>query len=753
VLLAAAASGPQQAETTFEKDVRPFVSKYCLPCHSGRTAQAGLDLAKYQTSSSAKRDKAVWLKAGSAVASHRMPPESAPRPTQAERAKIAAWLGATFPGECDLKDPGRVTIRRLNRAEYDNTIRDLIGIMFEASADFPSDDVGYGFDNIGDVLSVSTLLAEKYLNAAESVAQIAIVLPGERVDRFEAEKLEATVGARLMENGDWGMFSGSSVFAQYDVRVSGEYIVIASAYAQQAGPEVARMALRVDGKTLRTVDVAAAVEKPARFEFPVSLRQGRHRIEFGFVNDFYNPNDPNPRNRDRNLFLEHIQVDSASGLLPELPESHRRIVFKELKADADVREVVVKFATRAYRRPVEPSEVDRLMKLVDLARKEGLPYEAGVRLVVTAVLASPNFLFRAELDESSGASRGGRAVTAWELASRLSYFLWSSTPDDQLLNLAASGELLRPQVLSAQVDRMLKDPRAKSLSMDFGVQWLQLRKLEITSRDPNLFPTYNASLRDAMIRETVHLFDYVVNEDRPVTEFLTANYTFLNGALASHYSIDGVVGEEFRRVELKGNQRAGILTHASVLTLTSNPTRTSPVKRGKWILENILGAPTPPPPPGVDALEEAKAQVAGRTMRQRLEAHRKNPECAVCHAGMDSLGLALENYDAVGAWRSADEHATIDASGTLGDGTKFSGPVQLRAILASRRKEFVRCLAQKLLTFALGRGLNDNDECNVDEIMKQSAATGYRFSKLIDAIVRSDAFLRRGDQAPQGVQE
>jgi hypothetical protein len=398
--------------------------------------------------------------------------------------------------------------------------------------------------------------------------------------------------------------------------------------------------------------------------------------------------------------------------------------------------IVMAFADRAFRRPVTHEEVNRLLRFVDEAQRNGDGFERGIRVAFQAILCSLSFLFRVESPEE------GRRVTDFELASRLSYFLWSSTPDEELFAQAARGTLRHGNNLAKQVRRMLRDPKARALAENFASQWLQIRGLKEFIPDSNRFPEFDESLRSAMAKETELFFSAVVKEDRSVLDFLNADYTFANDQLARHYGIKGVEGCEFRKVSLAGTPRGGVLTHASVLTITSNPTRTSPVKRGRWLLENMLGAPPLSPPPAVEQLKEAH-ESAGATLRQRMEQHRSSADCAFCHASMDPLGFGLESFDAIGAWRTRDGEQPIDSSGVMPDGKAFDGPAGLRAVLMERRREFIRCLTEKMLTYALGRGLEWSDRRAVADIAKKVADTEYRFSSLVLALVHSDPFQTR----------
>jgi hypothetical protein len=518
------------------------------------------------------------------------------------------------------------------------------------------------------------------------------------------------------------------------------------------------MAVRIDGKELKRFDVTAPSGKFQDFQFRQNLRGGVRRLAVAFLNDYYQPNNPDPKKRDRNLIVESIEVEGPLYSPGDpLPDSHRRIIFRTAKTKSDVfaaaRADLERFASRAYRRPVTEFELARLVKLVDLAIESGDRFERGIQLAVQATLVSPEFLFRVELDSrgkksqgKAGLPAGSQLIGDFELASRLSYFLWSSMPDDELWKAAVDGSLRSGDVVDKHVRRMLRDPKAQALVDNFAAQWLQLRNLRSSNPDRGRFPNFDQALREAMIRETELFFGAVMRGDLSVLDFLDADFTYVNERLARHYGIAGIQGDQFRRVKLRGRERGGLVTQASILTVTSNPTRTSPVKRGKWVLEQLLGTPPPPPPPNVPILKDGQTALTAATVRLRMEQHRAKASCAVCHSKLDPLGFGLENFDAVGAWRDKDGGTAVDSSGTLPSGESFRGPKELKSILKAHTPEFTRCLTEKLLTFALGRGLEDYDRCAVDQIVKSLEANRYRFSALVLAIVKSDPFQKRRDR-------
>lgn len=739
------ASSVQSAPKTvsYPKQIVPLLKKYCIGCHGGKDPTAGLSLSKYADEASVLKGRDVWQNVASNVANGHMPPKGMPQPTVAERTFLSNWIAHTLSSDCKVPDPGKVTIRRLNRQEYDNTIRDLLGVDFQPAKDFPSDDVGYGFDNIGDVLSISPLLTEKYLNAAEKIAQKAITTPESRVAVYDGLHLRSGSGSSFNEEGDFILSTVGTVATQHAFPVDGNYKIKVVLYGQQAGPDPVIVDVLLDKQKIQHLEVRATAANPLTVEYPLKVTAGQHQIGVQFLNDYYNSTDPNPANRDRNLVVRRFEiVGPTDQTMPVSPVQTR--IIPPGSTRSDTRSILAKFASRAYRRPVRPEEVERLVKVANMAEKEGESFEKGIQLGVMAVLVSPNFLFRVELDPGvQAATAPTRDLNNYELASRLSYFLWSSMPDDELTALAAKGELSKPAVLEAQVKRMLADPKSRSLADDFASQWLQLRKLSIVAPDKQQFPEFNDALRADMATETKMFFQAMVKEDRSVFDFITGKFTYVNGRLAKLYGIPGIEGDDFQKVELVDPNRAGVLSQASVLTVTSNPTRTSPVKRGKWVLENILGTPPPPPPPGVGVLADDAKSLVDASLRQRLEEHRKNPECASCHARMDGLGFAMENFDAVGKWRTTDGKYAVDAAGVLPDGSKFKGPNELRSLLLKKKDLFLRCLSEKLLTFAIGRGVESYDSCALDDISKSVAKKGYKFSSMIQAVVSSDPFRKR----------
>jgi mono/diheme cytochrome c family protein len=740
-----------------------FLQKHCTSCHGEKAKKADLTLHTYGDEAAAVKGRKILEQALKMVATGEMPPPKQPRPTPAEVDAFVKAVNGVF--ERNAKpDPGHITVRRLNRTEYNNTIRDLVGIDFNPADDFPADDIGHGFDNIGDVLSMSPVLMERYLAAAESIVQRAILIgpppkPPQRhliamfLGRSKPEPFRE-VRVRSMD------FAGD-FHTSHKLTMDGEYRLRVRAWGRQVGIDPIKIAFLVDGKEIGQAEVKAKddKDKAGRYESPyVKLTAGDHRVAVAFLNPFTDPKAEKPAEAKRELFVQFIEFDGPQDMVPA---THKRMMACDASKPKreQGREILTRFASKAWRRPATTAEIDRLLKLVDDAETRKEPFEAGIQLAAQAVLASPKFLFRLELDDRPDQAQS-HPIDEYQLASRLSYFLWSTMPDDELFDLAAKKQLSAN--LDAQVRRMLKDPKAGALTENFALQWLQLRRLKSFTPDAKLFPSFNEPLRAAMLKETELFFGEIVREDRGILDLLDADFTYLNEPLARHYGIQDtngnrqgqkpakpggqpIRGEKFVRVSLQPGDRGGLLTQASVLTVTSNPTRTSPVKRGRWVLEQMLGTPPPPPPPNVPELVDSKETTG--SLRQRMEQHRANPACAGCHARMDPLGFAFENFNAIGAFRAKDGNFDIDASGTLPDGKAFKGPVELKTILKGKKELFARNLAEKMLTYALGRGVEYYDKPTLDRISTALERNDYKFSTLITEIAKSEPFrLRRGKE-------
>ncbi len=747
------------------KVIVPYVTKHCVQCHGPKTKNAALALHIYTDEKSILKDRKRWIEVIRMVHGGEMPPDKQPRPKLEDSEAFLKAIADIFTlaDSKGPRDPGRVTMRRLNRAEYNNTIRDLVGVDFKPADDFPADDVGHGFDNIGDVLTISPVHMERYLAAAETITQQAILVgdPPKPPTR--------TVSARFTEPsvpnpdkvGNARAITQTKVplHTLYNLTQEGEFRARIRGYGQNAGKEPIKIALTINGKEIQAFEVKSKNPKDAQaYEVVLPLKKGPQRMAAVLLNEGKNADGKS----DRTFMLSMFQLE---GPLDTRPPSHQKILTHQPGLDKHdaAREILTRFASKAYRRSVTKDEVDRLLKFVDLAQKNGEKWEAGIQFAIQAVLCSPKFLFRVELDHRPD-SKDAHPIDDYQLASRLSYFLWSTMPDDELFALAEKKQLHAN--IDAQVKRMLADPKAFALVENFAAQWLQLRLLKGHAPDSTLFPEFDDQLRNSMIRETELFFEAIMRENRSVVELIDSNFTFMNERLARHYGIADTNGNrlyqkpitkpgtplvkkfgkpsnEFQRVTFADDERGGILTHASILTLTSNPTRTNPVKRGKWVLEQILGTPPPPPPPNVPELEE-KGELKG-TLRERFEQHRKNPSCANCHAKLDPMGFAFENYNAVGKFRTKEGDAVIDASGTLPGGQTFKGPKELKQILVSKKDLFTRALTEKMLTYAIGRGLEYYDKSSVDKIGTALAKNDFRFSTLVVEITNSDPFrMRRG---------
>jgi len=744
---AALADGP----VTLSEHIKPVLQKYCFDCHDDKKQKGDLNLKEFSDNPLLAENRKVWEKVAEAIDSREMPPEKKPQPSDEQRDVMLRFIdGQLSKSDCTTdKNPGKVTIRRLNKEEYRHTIRELLGVEYSPE-DFPNDEVGYGFDNIGDVLSLPPMLMEKFLAAAEEIARRAIVVdavPKPWQKRLRGDKLiSANENVQPLDTGVMGFHREGEATASFDAPAKSEYIFRVRAYAELAGLEPPKLALRVNGKNVEVFQVTNT-EKKAIYEAKAELEAGAQKLSLAYLNNYNDQTNADPKLRgDRNVFVGQVEIIGPPQPVAALPESHRRLITRMPQPGGEhacAEELLGAFAQRAYRRPVGAAEVARLAGFVDLALKNGGTFLEGMQVAVQAALVSPHFLFRWELDPEALQLGGIRELTDWEVASRLSYFLWSSMPDRELFALAEKGELRKNGNLEKQVTRLMQDWRARAFVDNFAGQWLQIRNLWEAGVDPDAFPKWDDSLKGAMKEETALFFQAVMKEDRPVTDLLDADFTFLNEKLARWYGIDGVKGDQFQRVTLpKDSPRGGVLTQGSVLLATSTPTRTSPVIRGKWILEQLLGTPPPPPPPDVPALAEQKQIDQAASLRQRFEQHRSAAECAGCHAKMDPLGFALENFDATGRWRDTDGKFPIDASGKLANGTAFSGPTELKRVLKAN-KNFVRSITQNMMVYALGRGLEHYDRCASDAVIADAAKQGNKFSALVTGIVTSDPFLKR----------
>lgn len=752
----------------------PFLEKHCVECHGAKKQKGDLALHQFRDDISVLRARRRWKQIVEMVRTGEMPPEKQPQPGASERKLFLDSVAALFARvDQGRSDPGRLVQRRLNRSEYNNTIRDLLKVDFRPADDFPRDDVGYGFDNIGDVLSVSPVLMERYLDAAERIAAQAIPVnplkpPKRTMAGMYCEPASPhTPRARFRPicAAEKEAIHSGPLNTPATILPEGEHVMRARLYARAPDGKPVRLAMLVTGENLaqaspdaevakldgaqrihlkrclilKVVDVTARDEADAQIvEAKISPMKGVERIAIA-------PFKPAHGEAAPTLFVEYLEYEGP--LDARSPATKALMVFTPGKSEREqTRELLWHFVSRAWRRPVSDDELDRLCKLVAYAVGHGVTWEEGLRQAVTVVLASPKFIFRLEPDEQPQ-NRESHPISEFQLATRLSYFLWSSSPDDQLMQLATEGKLRAN--LDAQVRRMLQDRRAEALVENFALQWLQIGRLATHSADDKTFPRWRPTLRASMIEETRRFCAEILRDNRSILDLLDADFTWMDRRVGEIYKIappGGFPGDEWKRVSLKGTARGGLLTQLSVLTVTSNPTRTSPVKRGKWVLEQILGDPPPPALPDVPSLDDVHRKELKGTFRQKLEQHRADPQCAGCHAKMDSFGFALENFDGIGQWRERDETgARVDPSGKLPDGVRIAGVEDLKNYLRDRKSEFARCLTEKLLTYALGRGLDYYDDPTVDRITAALPEGEYKFWALLTQIVKSPPFqLRRG---------
>ena len=885
-LATATAFAAERGQEGFEQKIRPLLEHYCYDCHADGVDKGDFTFDKHPDYASLRRDLKFWDHVRQQLVTHVMPPEKKPAPNLQERDDLVAWIDdAVFWFDPARPDPGHVTWRRLNRNEYNNTVRDLLFVDSRPAREFPPDDTGYGYDNIGDVLSLSPMLMEKYLRAARGVAEDAMVagdgshadveVPGRRFYRSKGEtreegnlrwftsnaeaaiqvnapaegeytlllnaaataagnepaKIALRIGGKEVSTydittgwkgaeGPWqtirqtvhlkagdnkvavaflndhsepqhadparrdrnvvlaglalkgphhllaprgsrfvrwllgdkpaglpflqltgedfdkgegvssrdtgGILLASSGYVKHPLRLTaaGKYRLTAKAGAQQAGDEPAKFEVRLAGRTIGAFAVTAKNQAPQFFSFEADLPAGAHELQIWFLNDFYNAETK----EDRNLWVHQFRIEGPRNVEAGI-------------AAAEVPALVEKMGTRLFRRPLRAEEAQKWRDFAALALKEGEKPLGALRFTLEGLLASPAFLFRAAPEPAGEAVHGAAPIDEFSLASRLAYFLWSAPPDDTLLQLAGKNELRAN--LHAQVRRMLGDWRATSFTENFAGQWLQLRDMDIVAPDTRAFPEWRGDLASSMKRESQTFFEYILKENRSMLEFLNADYTFLNAKLSKWYGIGEVKGDKFEKVSLTGTPRGGILTQGSVLTLTSGQTRTSPIKRGKFLLENILGMPPPPAPGGVPPLDEGKVSRSSQTLREQFAKHREHISCAGCHAFLDPMGFAFENYDAVGRWRDKDKKNPVDATGRLVRGQEFRDLAELRGILArDMTDDFTRNLAENLLTYALGRGLSYSDKPAVAEIVRRTLAADHKFQDMIVAVCDSVPFQK-----------
>ncbi|MCT2398957.1 DUF1592 domain-containing protein [Novosphingobium mangrovi (ex Huang et al. 2023)] len=764
--------------------IEPMLDKYCSRCHNDFDMVADLSVDDLRADDiRTGRHADAWEKILRRVAAGEMPPHSKPQPDPATRAAFVRWLDSSRAGYAAANpDPGHATLRRLNRFEYANAVRDLLALDVDFSRELPQDNSGYGFDNIADVLTVSPTLMERYVAVAGKVGRLATGLTSRRefVTTYQVPKDGSVKNAGVpayneRASADLPLASRGGGAFRYFARYDGEYDIAAwlnsntnnetdrltedrysARVPMKAGSHLVGLSFRrriwpdESVQTLHNTTDAVPLPLDPPKMLPLDVWVDGKRVQTLEVPSYR----MHERYSQQNFPRDVLQIDVAGPYnamgVPDTPS--RRAIFtchpkKASQEEACAHQIVSTLARRAWRRPVGGFDIAPLMRIY-AGERTASDFEHGVEAAIEAILVSPEFLFVVESDPSGSLPGSVHAISDLELATRLSLFLWSSIPDERLLSLAEEGKLHEPAVLDAEIDRMLRDPRAKALTENFAGQWLYLRNLDQQRPDIDVFPGFDTRLKQAMATETRMFFASVLHANRPVTDFIEADYTFLNQRLAKHYGIPGVVGTAFRKVSLKPEwHRGGLLGQASVLTVTSYNNHTSVVRRGKWILDNILASPPPPPPANVPAL---KAEHDGRLLsaREQLELHRSDPNCASCHVKMDPLGFALENFDAVGAWRTVDAGQTIDSGAVLPDGTKFAGITGLQQILMDRKNEFARAFTERLMTYALARGVGAQDMPAVREIASHAAADGYRVHTIVKGIAASPAFTMRRTPEP-----
>ncbi len=746
------------------------LNQYCVTCHNETLKTAGLMLDTLDTTH-IPEDAPQWEKVLRKLQNRAMPPAGMPRPEENTYVELVDYITHELDSYAQTHpNPGRTVLHRLNRTEYANAIRDLIDLEIDSTSLLPADDIGYGFDNIGDVLSVSPFLMERYLGAAAKISRLAIgdtnLLPSYHTYEVPRNRVQYD---RMSKDLPYGSRGGLAV--KHHFPVDGEYLIKVKLqtgrFDQIIGMDRTRqLDILIDNKPIQRFTIEASdrgderihgdsVAADEHLEIKLDIKAGTHTIAATFIKDTVKAEgilkqpDLGLRNREQ-AFYEGVGNLSIAGPFsidgPGNTPSRERIFScrpsSNLSDTVCAKDILSRLTRLAYRRPVNDEDIDILMDLYHQGKAD-TGFENGIRMALQTILVSPEFLFRMEYEPKGVKSGESYKISDLELASRLSFFLWSSIPDEELLSLAEQNQLNQARTLKRQVERMMADPRAKSLVTNFAGQWLFLRNMERVLPDPLAFPNFDDNLRQALQTETELVIETMIQEDRSVVEILDSDFTFVNERLANHYGIEGIYGSEFQRIDITDNKRRGLLGHGSILTVTSYPNRTAPTIRGKWVLQQILGTPPPPPPPNVPTLKEDSTTHV-LTMRERMEKHRANPACAVCHKVMDPLGFALENFDGLGRWReTSGDGNDIDSSGVLPDGTEFDGPTGLREILLTKQDLFVETFTERLLTYALGRGVEYYDLPVIRDIKNDAKQQDYRWSAIISGIVNSVPFQMR----------
>ena len=727
-------------------EVLPLLEEYCYDCHGDGAQKGGFAIDELISLGKFDEHHKKWDRVWKNTYNRNMPPANVHQPQDHEISKILSWIEKeSFLYDPSQVDPGHVVLRRLNRTEYENTIKDLFQVTIDAKNYFPADDTGYGFDTIGEVLTLSPLLMEKYMGMAEIVMEkiLGPIDDQGEVIRFIADDI---TGGR--KQGDIRVLpsQGSfTIFHQSDI--GGEYEVKVRASASRAGNEIAKMEVSINGSKIKIFAIDSEYPQKSIYAFKYYAKEkSTNEIALSFINDFFDPKNKNPKLRDRNLYVEEIEISFPKGIAFKFKDSRNHLLAEwetEKIDEGHVMRSLEQWIPRIYRMRLEEKEMYRHKAFYAMMTKNELSVVEALRQTFKAALVSPRFLFREEKKGDNKSNTNYRQIDEFALAHRMSYFLWSSIPDDSLWELAEKGKLR--ENFRQEFNRMISDKKIEGFINNFCGQWLQLRDLNLVNPNPKQFPRFTDQVRDSMIQETQEFFKYLLIQNLPVDFILGANFSMINQDLAQYYELQGKYDQKFRKVIFQGNdlkKRGGILTHGSVLTITSNPTRTSPVKRGKWVLDNLLAAPPRDPPPDVAELEEFHKESHKKlTLRQQMSQHSKNPACYSCHASMDNLGYAMENFDAVGNWRTNDGGEPVDVTGRLSSGEEFSGIAELQTFLLQNKKEsIVRCITQKLFVYGLGRGLSYKDRIAVDQVVASFGKGQVNFADLLFQVFESQPF-------------
>lgn len=709
-----------------------LIESKCCRCHKPGKEKGGLDLQSLLPKEQGHlRSPQKWKRAWSYLKSHEMPPQDSKKISLEDRENMTVWLEDSLSKTYMSIDPeiSALKPRRLNKQEYQNTLQDLLYLSKAPSLNLPSDNSGYGFDNIAELLSVTSLSMEKYLKYSKQVLDQAILdeLPQHKEWTFDVESMTRLPKAsgRVIEDVHH-VWANGSLSVNFTLKHQGKYRIQMKAEGDQAGDEKVQVEIAVNDKKLKTIDVSAEETKAEGYSLDVDLEPGTHKVKVSFINDYNHP-----LHGDRNFHFHNLKI-SGPQKLPAIPQSHQRLVPKDQKFDV----ILKRFMERAYRRPVSVKESESFNRVYKELRAQGDGHLKALKSCFLAVLVSPKFLFRVEQKPKAAITM----LNDYELASRLSYFLWSSMPDERLFHLAQKNDLNKVEVLRTEVKRMLESYRAKQFVKNFSGQWLQVRNLEFVDVSNRKFPAWNGGLKESMKMEVYAYFSYVLENNLPLSFFIRGYQLFINEKLAKHYGVKGKYQWNIKAVPAFAG-RDSILSTASVLTVTSEASRTSPVKRGKWILEEMLGFTPPPPPPGVSALEEGDENHVGMTISQQLAKHREDPDCAVCHLRMDPLGLSFENYNPIGQWRDTYELGkAIDLGGRLPDGSQLSGLADVQNYLMNNETEFQHTVIEKLMIYALGRGLEPGDYRTLYEIHQKTLENSCRLEDVIIELVLSKVF-------------